>query len=65
VARGAKQVIEHMGNPKGYLHPMEALVLGLREELKELPFLEEDRQRTSRILYGHGEKKKPEGVDNR
>jgi len=54
-----------MGNPKGYLHPMEALVLGLREELKELPFLEEDRQRTSRILYGHGEKKKPEGVDNR
>jgi hypothetical protein len=62
--RQAKQVSEHLGDAKRFGAPLDVLLSSLREELKDFPFLEEDRLERNEILYGHGEKKKPKGIDN-
>jgi len=62
VARSAAQVAEHLGTH--HMAPLDILLNRLRAELAELPFLKEEAERNHRILYGHGEARKPRGTNN-
>jgi hypothetical protein len=63
IVRRAAQVAEMLGDPRRHPPPLDTMLIALHEELKGLPFLEEELRRQDRILYGHGQTKR-KGVNN-
>lgn len=52
VVRCANQVSEHLGSPDHHGAPLDILLAGLKDELKDLEFLREDKTRNEELLNG-------------
>lgn len=63
VVKRVAQVVELLGDPARHPRPLDTMLIALHEELKGLPFLEEELRRQDRILYGEG-KPKQKRVNN-